>query len=71
MKTNVVIIDRLKELPQDVYDKEIQTGFSSVSKVLSHIYASDYTWFDIISGKSMNEALAHEDQIREQAEKKY
>ncbi|MFE3977172.1 MULTISPECIES: DinB family protein [unclassified Peribacillus] len=67
---NGVIIDRLKELPQDIYHKEIQTGFSSISKVLSHIYASDYTWFDIISGKSMNEALAHEDQLREQAETK-
>ncbi|MFD0769027.1 DinB family protein [Bacillus sp. CGMCC 1.60114] len=67
---NGVIIDRLKELPQDIYHKEIQTGFSSISKVLSHIYASDYTWFDIISGKSMDEALAHEDQLREQAETK-
>ena len=53
---NEVIINRLKELPQDIYHKEIQTGFSSISKVLSHIYASDYTWFDIISGKSMDEA---------------
>ncbi|MBT2737371.1 DinB family protein [Bacillus sp. ISL-7] len=67
---NGVIINRLKELPQDVYHKEIQTGFSSISKVLSHIYATDYTWFDIISGKDMKEALAYADQLIEQVETK-
>jgi uncharacterized damage-inducible protein DinB len=65
---NGVIIDRLKEFPQDIYQKEIQSGFSSVSKVLSHIYLVDYAWFDIISGKSMNEAMASTNQLREQVE---
>jgi uncharacterized damage-inducible protein DinB len=67
---NGVIVDRLKEFPQDIYHKEIQTGFSSVSKVLSHIYLTDYAWFDIISGKSMNEAIATTNQLREQIETK-
>jgi uncharacterized damage-inducible protein DinB len=67
---NEVIIDRLRELPQDIYHKDIQSGFSSVSKVLSHIYLTDYTWFDIISGKSMNEAMATTNQLREQVEMK-
>jgi uncharacterized damage-inducible protein DinB len=34
------------------------------------MYASEYTWFDIITGKSAKDAFAHEDQIREQAETK-
>lgn len=67
---NGVIIDRLKELPKEIYHKEIQSGFSSVSKVLSHIYLTDYAWFDIISGKSMNEAMAFMNQLREQVETK-
>ncbi|OIK13401.1 damage-inducible protein DinB [Bacillus sp. MUM 116] len=67
---NGVIIDRLKELPEDIYHKGIQSGFSSVSKVLSHIYLTDYAWFDIISGKSMNEAMAFTDQLREEVETK-
>ncbi|MGG1674168.1 DinB family protein [Neobacillus sp. NRS-1170] len=67
---NGVIIDRLKELPKEVYYKEIQSGFSSVSKVLSHIYLTDYAWFDIISGKSMNDAMAVTNQLREQVETK-
>ncbi len=65
---NGVIIDRLKELPQDIYQKEIQSGFSSVAKVLSHIYLVDYAWFDISSGKSMNEAMSFTNQLREQVE---
>ncbi len=67
---NGVIIDRLKELPQDIYHKEIQSGFSSVSKVLSHIYLTDYAWFDIISGKSMNETMVSTDRLKEQVETK-
>ncbi|MFE4893882.1 DinB family protein [Peribacillus butanolivorans] len=67
---NGVIIDRLKELPQEIYHQEIQSGFSSVSKVLSHIYLTDYVWFDIISGKSMNEAMGSTDQLRKEVETK-
>jgi uncharacterized damage-inducible protein DinB len=67
---NGIILNRLKELPQDIYHKEIQSGFSSVSKVLSHIYLTDLAWFGIISGKSMSDAMAHADQLREQMETK-
>jgi uncharacterized damage-inducible protein DinB len=67
---NGVIIDRLNELPEHVYHKEIQSGFSSVSKVLSHIYLTDYAWFDIISGISMNEAMASSSELKEEVEKK-
>ncbi|MES9739155.1 DinB family protein, partial [Peribacillus frigoritolerans] len=65
-----VIIDRLNELPEHIYQKEIQSGFSSVSKVLSHIYLTDYTWFDIISGISMDEAMASSSELKEEVEKK-
>ncbi|MDF1998207.1 DinB family protein [Peribacillus frigoritolerans] len=67
---NGVIIDRLNELPEHVYHKEIQSGFSSVSKVLSHIYLTDYAWFDIISGISMDEAMASSSELKEDVEKK-
>ncbi|MCY9140477.1 DinB family protein [Peribacillus frigoritolerans] len=67
---NGVIIDRLNELPEHVYHKEIQSAFSSVSKVLSHIYLTDYAWFDIISGISMDEAMAYSSELKEEVEKK-
>lgn len=67
---NGVIINRLKELPEDIYHNDIQSGFSSVAKVLSHIYMVDLVWFDIINGKSMNEAFELASQLREQIEAK-
>ncbi|WP_223593758.1 DinB family protein [Neobacillus bataviensis] len=67
---NGVIIERLKELPQDLYHRKIQSGFSSVSNVLTHIYLTDYIWFEVISGKSMKQAMATANQLREQVEKK-
>ncbi|MFS0667681.1 DinB family protein [Peribacillus frigoritolerans] len=67
---NGVIIDRLNELPEHIYHKEIQSDFSSVSKVLSHIYLTDYTWFDIISGISMDEAMASSSKLKKEVEKK-
>jgi uncharacterized damage-inducible protein DinB len=66
---NGVIIDRLIELPKDIYQKDIQSGFTSISRVLSHMYLTDYTWFEIISGsRDMNEAMAFTNKLKEQIE---
>lgn len=67
---NKKMIDRLKELPLDIYSKEIQSIFPSISKVLSHIYLTDHIWLDVMSGKSMNEAFVFVNQLREQTESK-
>ena len=67
---NQTIFNHLKQLPQDVYTMEMQSVFPSVSKVMSHIYMVDHCWYDILSGKSMNEALASANQLIEQAEAK-
>ncbi|WP_028401868.1 DinB family protein [Ectobacillus panaciterrae] len=67
---NKKMIDRLKELPEDIYNKEIQSIFPSISKALSHIYLADHLWLDVISGKSMNEAFAFTNQLTEQMESK-
>ncbi|MDM5188833.1 DinB family protein [Bacillus sp. DX4.1] len=67
---NKTIFDRLKELPRDIYHKKIQSVFPSVSKTVSHIYLTDYCWLNILSGKSMKEALAFADHLKEQTETK-
>ncbi|MCC0567336.1 DinB family protein [Brevibacillus borstelensis] len=67
---NQTIFNHLKQLPQEVYTMEMQSVFPSVSKVMSHIYMVDHCWYDILSGKSMNEALASANQLIEQAEAK-
>ncbi len=45
---NEVILNRLKELPQDIFHKEVKSGFSSVAKVMTHIYLTDLAWLEII-----------------------
>ncbi|WP_169090571.1 DinB family protein [Paenibacillus sp. PL91] len=65
---NKIIFNRLKELPRHVYNQEIQSVFSSVSKVMAHIYKVDRGWLDILMGKSMNEAMEASVQIQEDAE---
>lgn len=67
---NKEIINRLKELPKDIYHHDLQSGFSSVSQVLSHIYLVEQLWFEIIAGKTMNEAFAHSNQLRKELESK-
>lgn len=67
---NKTMLDRLKEIPQDIYQKEIQSVFPSISKVMPHIYITDYCWLDILSGKSMNEAIVISNQLKEQTETK-
>ncbi|MGE6256753.1 DinB family protein [Heyndrickxia sporothermodurans] len=67
---NEVIMNRLKELPEEVYHKDIQSGFSSISKVLSHVYFVDHSWYEIINGQSMRDAFSKVEQIKEQIEAK-
>ncbi|MBP0726540.1 DinB family protein [Bacillus sp. RG28] len=63
---NKKIFDRLKELPNDVYFKEINSIFPTISNVITHIYLTDYVWLDVISGKSMKEAMGFANSIGEQ-----
>ncbi|MGO4545385.1 DinB family protein [Paenibacillus sp. 2TAB23] len=67
---NKIIFNRLKQLPQHVYKQEIQSVFSSVSKVMAHIYRVDCCWLDILMGKSMNEAMQASIQMEADAEAK-
>lgn len=60
---NKQVIDRLKELPESIYDKEIKSVFPSVAKTLSHIYLVDSGWLEVMSGKSFEEALQLEEQV--------
>lgn len=67
---NKEMINRLKELPKDIYHHDIQSGFSSISQVLTHIYLVEQAWFYIIAGKTMNEAMELASQLQKQIESK-
>lgn len=57
---NRTLLSRLKELSNEVYHREIQSVFPSISHVISHMYLVDQLWFHIMSGMDMPEALAVE-----------
>ncbi|MFS0907529.1 DinB family protein [Priestia aryabhattai] len=67
---NQRIFEHLKELPQDIYQKEIQSVFSSISEVLAHIYTADTTWLSVMSGDGFDEITKLRNQLREKTKGK-
>lgn len=65
---NKRVIERLKELPDEVAHQEINSVFPTVAKALTHIYVVDNGWLGIISGNSMADEMAKAEQLRETAE---
>lgn len=65
---NKEIINHLKELPEDIYHHDLQSGFSSISQVLTHIYLVEQSWFEILAGKTMKEAFALANQLQKELE---
>jgi uncharacterized damage-inducible protein DinB len=53
---NQRVFEHLKELPQDIYRKEIQSVFSSISEVFVHIYIADTIWLNVMSVNSFDKA---------------
>ncbi|MDC0764706.1 damage-inducible protein DinB [Brevibacillus sp. HB1.1] len=54
---NQTLINRLKELPEGVYEQEVQSVFPTVAKVVEHIYMVDQGWLHILQGMDMRAAL--------------
>ncbi|WP_269083024.1 DinB family protein [Sporosarcina globispora] len=53
-----MFFERLKELPKEIYDREIQSVFSSIAKALVHIYKADTIWLGVMQENSMEEIQA-------------
>ncbi|CAM3629948.1 DinB family protein [Mesobacillus zeae] len=45
----------LKELPEEVYEQNIQSVFPSIAEALAHIYIVDTVWLGIMRGKEFEE----------------
>ncbi|MFC7393779.1 DinB family protein [Scopulibacillus cellulosilyticus] len=55
---NKRVFEHIKELPSDIYHKEIQSVFPSISEVLVHIYTVDTLWLSVMSGESFDQIKA-------------
>lgn len=64
---NSRFFDRLEELPEEVYEKNIQSVFSSVSEVIAHIYHTDGMWLSVMSGDSFEETMIIINQLKQKA----
>ena len=53
---NEQIFTRLEQLPEHVYDAELQSVFPSISKVHAHVYQVDRIWLAVLEEKS-NETI--------------
>ena len=54
---NKRILNHLQSLPDQVYNKEIDSVFSSIHEVVVHIYTVDGMWFSVISGDTFEETM--------------
>ncbi|AEI40906.1 DinB family protein [Paenibacillus mucilaginosus] len=65
---NQTLLNRISELPSEVYTQEVKSIFPTVAKGMAHIYAVDYTWLEILNGVPMPEALITCRPLEEEAE---
>ncbi|WP_340019490.1 DinB family protein [Paenibacillus sp. FSL H3-0457] len=54
---NQTILGRIKELPSSVLSQEANSSYPTIAHALSHIYAVDKMWYEVLNGTSMPEAL--------------
>lgn len=55
---NQRLFEHLKELPDGLYRRPVESVFSTISDVLAHIYSVDNTWFSIMSHESPEDTYA-------------
>jgi uncharacterized damage-inducible protein DinB len=65
---NLRMLERLKELPGELYRREVQSVFPTVSKAMAHIYTVELAWLNILEGCSMVDAMAMSEPYAREAE---
>lgn len=54
---NKVLLERIKELPNNVLYKETNSSYPNIAQTFSHIYVVDVMWLQVLKGIGMQEAL--------------
>ncbi|KMQ16230.1 DinB family protein [Bacillus mycoides] len=54
---NKVLLERIKELPNNVLYKEANSSYPNIAQTFSHIYVVDVMWLQVLKGIDMQEAL--------------
>lgn len=67
---NQTLMNRLRELPEEVYMQEVQSVFPTISKVMNHIYIVDQGWLSMMGGKDMRESMSGVGEMEKKLETK-
>lgn len=62
---NSRVFNHLKELPDEMYDREIKSVFSSIEEVIVHVYQVDGMWLSVMSGDSFEKTMEVITQLKE------
>ncbi|MBJ7987407.1 DinB family protein [Bacillus cereus] len=54
---NKVLLERIKELPNNVLYREANSSYPNIAQTFSHIYVVDVMWLQVLKGIGMQEAL--------------
>ncbi|WP_454638490.1 DinB family protein [Bacillus mycoides] len=54
---NKVLLERIKELPNNVLYKEANSSYPNIAQTFSHIYVVDVMWLQVLKGIDMQEAF--------------
>lgn len=51
------VLEHLKELPDEVFGREIKSVFPSIQEVIVHIYQVDAMWLSVMSGDDFSQTM--------------
>lgn len=65
---NQRVFEHLKKLPDEVYDQEIKSVFSSIQVVVVHMYQADGMWLSVMSGDPFARTMKIIKQLKKKSE---
>ncbi|MDR4926832.1 DinB family protein [Peribacillus simplex] len=65
---NQQVFQNLKQLPDGVYGDTIKSVFPSIKEVLVHLYATDFTWLEIMKGSTIQDTFKKVEQRRKEVD---
>ncbi|MBS4174655.1 DinB family protein [Bacillus sp. FJAT-49736] len=54
---NKRVLEKLKEIPEEILQQEIQSVFPTILDAVGHTYRVDVSWLYVMMGKSFNEIM--------------
>ncbi|WP_208590478.1 DinB family protein [Gracilibacillus suaedae] len=64
---NKKIFQHLKQLPDEILNGKVKSVFTSISEVLTHLYATDITWLEVMKGSNFHTIIKKVEHQKSQA----